>query len=153
MDILVTGGAGFTGGHLAESFVDAGHDVTTLDILEPFYDLDLKEHNIDVARKAARTAGSYEFIEGSTTDKALVDDIVEDVDIIYHQAAQAGVRASVADPTKATEYNINSSQTILEAARKHDVDRVVNASSSSVYGKPEYLPYDEAHSNEPAHLL
>jgi UDP-glucose 4-epimerase len=149
MNILVTGGAGFIGGHLSESFVDAGHDVTTLDILEPFYDLGLKEHNIDVAREAAQTNGSYEFIEGSTTDKALVDDIVEDTDIIYHQAAQAGVRASVEDPTKVTEYNINGSQTILEAARKHDVDRVVNASSSSVYGKPEYLPYDEAHPNEP----
>lgn len=150
MHILVTGGAGFIGGHLAESFVDAGHDVTTLDILEPFYDLGLKEHNIDVARqKATETNGSYEFIEGSTADKALVDDIVEDIDIIYHQAAQAGVRASVEDPTKVTEYNINGSQTILEAAHKHDVDRVVNASSSSVYGKPEYLPYDEAHPNEP----
>ena len=150
MHILVTGGAGFIGGHLAESFVDMGHDVTCLDILEPFYDLGLKEHNIDVARtKATETDGSYEFIKGSTTDKDLVDDVVADVDIIYHQAAQAGVRASVEEPTKVTEYNINGSQTILEAARKHDVKRVVNASSSSVYGKPEYLPYDEAHPNEP----
>ena len=78
MNILVTGGAGFIGGHLAGSFVDAGHDVTTLDIMEPFYDLGLKEHNIDVARqRAAETDGSYEFIEGSTTDNDLVDDIVE----------------------------------------------------------------------------
>lgn len=150
MHILVTGGAGFIGGHLAESFIKAGHDITTLDILEPFYDLGLKEHNIDVARQAAKdSTGSYEFVEGSTTDTDLVDDIVEDVDIIYHQAAQAGVRASVEEPTKVTEYNINGSQTILEAARKHDVDRVINASSSSVYGKPEYLPYDEAHPHEP----
>ena len=150
MHILVTGGAGFIGGHLADFFIDAGHDVTTLDILEPFYDLGLKEHNIDVARqRATETDGSYEFIEGSTTDTKLVNDIVEDIDVIYHQAAQAGVRASVEEPTKVTEYNINGSQTILEAARKHDVTRVVNASSSSVYGKPEYLPYDEAHPNEP----
>ena len=150
MNILVTGGAGFIGGHLAKAFVDAGHDVTTLDIMEPFYDLGLKEHNIEVARqRAAETDGSYEFIEGSTTDKELVDEIVEDIDIIHHQAAQAGVRASVENPTKVTEYNINGAQTILEAARNHDVTRVVNASSSSVYGKPEYLPYDEAHPNEP----
>ena len=128
MNILVTGGAGFIGGHLAESFVDAGHDVTCLDILEPFYDLGLKEHNIDVARsRATETDGSYEFIEGSTTDVDLVNSIMEDIDIVYHQAAQAGVRASVEEPTKVTKYNINGSQTILEAARKHDVDRVVNA--------------------------
>jgi len=149
MKILVTGGAGFIGGHLAESFVEAGHDVTTLDILEPFYDLGLKQHNVDAARQAAKDTGSYEFVEGSTTDKPLVDELVEDVDVIYHQAAQAGVRASVDEPTKVTEYNINGSQTILEAARKHDVDRVVNASSSSVYGKPQYLPYDEDHPTEP----
>ena len=150
MNILVTGGAGFIGGHLADSFVEAGHDVTCLDILEPFYDLGLKDHNIEVARqRATETEGNYEFIEGSTTDKELVDEIVEDIDIIYHQAAQAGVRASVENPTKVTKYNINGSQTILEAARNHDVTRVVNASSSSVYGKPEYLPYDESHPNEP----
>ncbi len=150
MHILVTGGAGFIGGHLAESFIKDGHDVTTLDILEPFYDLGLKEHNIDVARQAATdSTGSYEFVEGSTTDTDLIDDLVEDIDIIYHQAAQAGVRASVEEPLKVTEYNINGSQTVLESARKHDVDRVVNASSSSVYGKPEYLPYDEAHPHEP----
>jgi len=149
MNILVTGGAGFIGGHLAESFVEAGHDVTAVDILEPFYDLGLKEHNIEAARQAAQDAGSYEFVEGSVTDEHLVDELVEDVDVIYHQAAQAGVRASVEEPTKVTKYNINGSQTILEAARKHNVDRVVNASSSSVYGKPEYLPYDEAHPTEP----
>jgi len=150
MNILVTGGAGFIGGHLAESFVDTGHNVTSLDILEPFYDLGLKEHNIEVARsRATETDGSYEFIEGSTTDVDLVNTAMEDTDIVYHQAAQAGVRASVEEPTKVTKYNINGSQTILEAARKHDVDRVVNASSSSVYGKPKYLPYDEKHPNEP----
>jgi UDP-glucose 4-epimerase len=150
MNILVTGGAGFIGGHLAESFVDAGHNVTSLDILEPFYDLGLKEHNIEVARsRATETDGSYEFIEGSTTDVDLVNTAMEDTDIVYHQAAQAGVRASVEEPTKVTKYNINGSQTILEAARNHDVDRVVNASSSSVYGKPKYLPYDEKHPNEP----
>jgi len=149
MNILVTGGAGFIGGHLAESFVEAGHDVTAVDILEPFYDLGLKEHNIEAARQAAQDAGSYEFVEGSVTDEHLVDELVEDVDVIYHQAAQAGVRASVEEPTKVTKYNINGSQTILEAARKHDVSRVVNASSSSVYGKPQYLPYDEDHPTEP----
>jgi len=150
MNILVTGGAGFIGGHLAESFVKKGHNVTTIDILEPFYDLGLKDHNINVAREAAASSdGTYEFVQGSVTDAELINSLTKDTDIIYHQAAQAGVRASVEEPTKVTKYNINGSQTILEAARSNDVDRVVNASSSSVYGKPQYLPYDEAHPNEP----
>ncbi len=146
---FITGGAGFIGGHLAESFVKKDSNVITLDSLEPFYDTGLKQHNIDAARQAAQHGGSYEFIEGSTTDTDLVDDIMEDIDVVYHQAAQAGVRASVEEPVKVTEYNINGSQTILESARKHDVQRVINASSSSVYGKPQYLPYDEDHPNEP----
>jgi len=94
--ILVTGGAGFIGGHLAESFVKEGHDVTALDILEPFYDIGLKEHNIDAARNATQnTAGSYELVKGSTTDTDLVDTLMEDIDVVYRQAAQAGVLASV----------------------------------------------------------
>ncbi|MCL9817464.1 GDP-mannose 4,6-dehydratase [Natronocalculus amylovorans] len=150
MNILVTGGAGFIGGHLAESFVTDGHTVTAIDILEPFYDIGLKEHNIEVAQYAAEnTDGGYNFVEGSVTDTELVDRLMAETDVVYHQAAQAGVRASVEEPTKVTKYNINGSQTILEAARKHDIDRVVNASSSSVYGKPQYLPYDEDHPNEP----
>ena len=150
MNILVTGGAGFIGGHLAESFVTDGHTVTAIDILEPFYDIGLKEHNIEVAQYAAEnTDGGYNFVEGSVTDTELVDRLMAETDVVYHQAAQAGVRASVEEPTKVTKYNINGSQTILEAARKYDIDRVVNASSSSVYGKPQYLPYDEAHPNEP----
>ena len=150
MNILVTGGAGFIGGHLAESFVTDGHTVTAIDILEPFYDIGLKEHNIEAAKHAAETTdGSYEFVEGSVTDTELVDRLMAETDVVYHQAAQAGVRASVEEPTKVTKYNINGSQTILEAARKYDIDRVVNASSSSVYGKPQYLPYDEDHPNEP----
>ncbi|MDL0138935.1 SDR family oxidoreductase [Halobacterium salinarum] len=150
MEIFVTGGAGFIGGHLAESFANGGHDVTVLDNYEPYYDLGIKEHNAEIARDAAGdSGGSYEIIEGSVTNADLVDDLTENVDYIYHQAAQAGVRTSVEEPAKVNEYNVTGTVNILEAARKNDVDRVVYASSSSVYGKPEYLPYDEDHPNEP----
>ena len=77
MDILVTGGAGFIGGHLAETFAEDGHDVVVLDNFEPYYDLGIKEHNVEVARSATdSSAGSYELIRGSTTDADLVTDIV-----------------------------------------------------------------------------
>jgi len=150
MRILVTGGGGFIGGHLAEQFVRDGHDVVVLDTLEPFYDVGIKEQNIEIANEAASHGdGSYEFVEGSITDPQLVDEVVDGVDYIYHQAAQAGVRASVENPEKTTRINIDGTFTLLEAARANDVKRFVNASSSSVYGKPEYLPYDEEHPTNP----
>ena len=150
MRILVTGGVGFIGGHLAEQFVRDGHDVVVLDTLEPFYDVGIKEQNIEIASEAvANRDGSYEFVEGSITDPQLVGEVVDGVDYIYHQAAQAGVRASVENPEKTTRINIDGTFTLLEAARANDVKRFVNASSSSVYGKPEYLPYDEEHPTNP----
>ena len=152
MRILVTGGAGFIGGHLAARFGRRGHDVTVLDTLEPFYDLGIKQRNREIAREAAEAGGgTYEFVEGSVTDKAQINALVseEDVDFIFHQAAQAGVRVSVENPRKAHRINVDGTLNVLDAAREADVRRVVHASSSSVYGKPEYLPYDEAHPNEP----
>lgn len=149
MDILVTGGAGFIGGNIAESAAGAGHDVTVLDNFEPYYDIRLKEHNVRIGQEAAQTDGSYELVEASVTDEALVNELVAASDVIYHQAAQAGVRTSVKEPKKVNEYNVTGTLNLLEAVREHGIDRFVNASSSSVYGKPEYLPYDEEHLNEP----
>ena len=185
MEILITGGAGFIGGHLAESFAGDGHDVVVLDSLDEYYDLGLKRRNIECGREAAQSSGrsatvtdggtgdtladsdgqlleydeesdsdrdrsgSYEFVEGDVRDGDLVDRLVADADVVYHQAAQAGVRTSVDDPRKPNDINVDGTLNVLDAARDGDVDRVVLASSSSVYGKPEYLPYDEDHPTTP----
>lgn len=150
MEILVTGGAGFIGSHLAEHFLRHGHDVTTLGNFDPYYSTDLKQHNVEACRAAASaTDGTFELVEGSILDDQLVESTVADVDVIYHQAAQAGVRTSIDNPTKTNEVNVNGTLTVLNAARDANVERVVFASSSSVYGETEYLPFDELHPTRP----
>jgi len=149
MKILVTGGAGFIGGHLAESFARDGHDVTVLDNFDPYYDTQIKKHNVEIARKAAEDGdGGYELVEGDVRDSEMVDSVVENSDLVYHQAAQAGVRADI-NPQKYNSVNVEGTLNVLEAASTHEIDRVVLASSSSVYGKPKYLPYDEEHLTTP----
>ncbi|MFC6716704.1 SDR family oxidoreductase [Natrialbaceae archaeon GCM10025810] len=149
MNVLVTGGAGFIGSHLANAFLDHGHSVTVLDILDPYYDLGIKDRNLELCRETA--PDRFEFVEGSITDESLVNELFADAefDVVYHQAAQAGVRTSVENPKKPHEINTTSLLNLLEAATATGVDRFVNASSSSVYGVPEYLPYDEDHPNTP----
>jgi UDP-glucose 4-epimerase len=146
----VTGGAGFIGGHLAETFAAEGHDVTVIDSFRPYYDTDLKEHNVEQARAvAAESNGSYELVRGDVRDEETVRDVVEPADVVYHQAAQAGVRTSAEQPKEITDINVMGTLNVLEAARNSETERVVVAGSSSVYGKPEYLPYDEEHPTEP----
>ena len=96
MHVLVTGGAGFIGGHLAEAFLAEGHDVTVLDAMDPFYDLGIKEHTIGVHQDAATDRGvDYRFVEGDVRNADLVDDLVADADYVYHQAAKAGVPSTL----------------------------------------------------------
>ncbi|XGI82724.1 GDP-mannose 4,6-dehydratase [Halorutilales archaeon Cl-col2-1] len=150
MSILVTGGAGFIGGHLAETFVEEGHDVVAIDNFDPYYSVGLKRHNVDCARSAAEESdGTYELVEGDIRDEKVISELVEDADYVFHEAAQAGVRTSVENPQKVNSINEGGLLNILEAAKDSETGRVVVASSSSVYGKPEYLPYDEEHPKSP----
>jgi len=145
MQILVTGGAGFIGGHLAEHFAADGHDVVVLDNLDPYYSVDLKRHNIAVGREAGTDGdGSYEFVEGDVRDADLVEELVADAEYVFHEAAQAGVRTSVENPRKYDAVNVDGTLNVLDAARDHGIERVVVASSSSVYGgREEHLPFSE----------
>ena len=145
MHVLVTGGAGFIGGHLAEAFLKDGHDVTVLDAMDPFYDLGIKEHTLDVHRETAdHEDATYEFVDGDVRDADLVTELVADADYIYHQAAKAGVRPSVEAPREYDEVNVDGTLNLLDAARESDIERFVMASSSSVYGgREEYVPFSE----------
>lgn len=144
--ILITGGAGFIGSHLALGLARLDHDVTILDNLDPYYSVEIKRKNLDIILKSKNCT----FVEGDILDEKLLDDLVKkEMDYIFHEAAQPGVRASVENPLKPNEVNIRGTLNVLEAARKSEVKRIINASSSSVYGKVDYLPFDEKHPTQP----
>lgn len=150
MKILVTGGAGFIGGHLAETFTRDGHDVVVLDNFDAYYDTGIKERNVELAEQAAAAGdGSYTLVREDIRDADTVSDLVGPADFVFHHAAQAGVRMSVDNPQKPHSINVKGTLNILDAARDSDTVRVILASSSSVYGKPTYLPYDETHPTQP----
>jgi UDP-glucose 4-epimerase len=150
MEILVTGGAGFIGGHLAERFVADGHDVTVLDNLDPFYATGIKERTVELCRdRAADASGSYTLVEGDVRDADTVQSVVPTEGYIFHQAAQAGVRQSVDDPRRYHEINVDGTLNLLDAARERDVRRFVCASSSSVYGEMDSLPVSESDPTTP----
>ena len=150
MRILVTGGAGFIGGHLAEQFVADGHSVTVLDNLDPLYDTRIKNHNVEAGRAAATGGGGeYTFVKGDVRNEDLVCELVTESDAVYHQGGVAGVRRSVEMPEEYDDVNVDGTLNVLEAARDTSLERLVVASSSSVYGKPVDLPYDEHHPTTP----
>ena len=126
--ILVTGGAGFVGGALTRRLVDAGARVTVLDDL--------------FTGQAETIPTGAEFVRGSVTDRALVDELVAANSLVFHLAAR-NIIASTANPRDDFETNIGGTLNILLAARAAKVDRVVYTSSASVYGNPRSIPINE----------
>lgn len=143
--ILVTGGSGFIGGHICRRLVEGGYDVVCLDNFDPYYDPGLKMGNV----RELIDKENFELVEGDVGDLNLLKKLCEDIDYVYHEAAQAGVRTSVENPLKPYGVNIEGTLNVLKAVLDSDVKKVVNASSSSVYGKVQYLPFDEGHPKNP----
>jgi UDP-glucose 4-epimerase len=151
--IVLTGGAGFIGSHLASRLLSEGLDVVVVDNLDPYYSVLLKRKNLQAVEKAAKAddAGDYVYLDADITDLQACQMILEELppDVVYHEAAQAGVRASVDDPFKPNRVNVLGTMNMLVAARDAGVERFINASSSSVYGQVAYLPFDEHHPTRP----
>lgn len=144
--IVITGGAGFIGSHIGERCAKEGHEVVLIDNLDDYYSPQLKKENIE----CVLASGKATFVHGDITDLELLRKVIDkDVDFVYHEAAQAGVRISVENPFKANEVNVLGTLNVLQASLESDVERLINASSSSVYGKVEYLPFDEKHPSQP----
>lgn len=137
---LVTGVAGFIGSHLAERLVDDGYRVVGVDCFTDYYAREIKEYNLTSLRRAP----AFEFVEADLGEMDL-DTLLEGVSCIFHQAAQAGVRASWGQSFAIyTDLNILTTQKLLEAARQAQaLKKFVYASSSSVYGDSEDLPLRE----------
>lgn len=133
---LVTGGAGFIGSAIVDQLVRAGAgEVRVIDNL-------VRGSRENLALSDGR--GRVRIIEGDIRDAAVVDRVVEGVDYIFHEAALRITRCAE-EPREAVEVLIGGTLNILESAVRHQVKKIVAASSASVYGDPSYLPMDEAH--------
>lgn len=145
--ILVTGAAGFIGFHLARKLVsrDVG-DVSGVDNLNDYYDVSLKEARLG----ELEAYDSFDFARLDVSDRERVEELFErsDFDCVVHLAAQAGVRYSVEHPHAYLESNLAGFLNILEGCRHTEVDHLVYASSSSVYGANEEIPYSEHHATD-----
>lgn len=145
MKILITGGAGFIGSHLAEK-LSKKNEVIVLDNLDPYYDVRIKKENIKIVEsKGAK------FVIGDVTNYDFIERTIKEnnIEIIFHEAARPGVRYSIKDPFLPNKVNVIGTLNILKASLDSDVKKVINASSSSVYGKVDYLPFDEKHPTQP----
>ena len=144
--ILVTGSPGFIGANLVIRLLKemSGGTVVSLDNMNDYYEVSLKEWRLAQVEKVAETSSvKHVFVKGSIGDKALVDDLFKTYhfDIVVNLAAQAGVRYSIDHPDVYIESNIIGFYNLLEACRHYPVEHLVYASSSSVYGGNKKVPF------------
>lgn len=156
MKILVTGAAGFIGFHLCDKLLKMGHDVVGLDNINDYYDVNLKlarlnelgiaidsELLYNAENKSSLYEGNFVFIKLNIEDREYLPKIFEKYkfDIVCNLAAQAGVRYSIEKPFKYVDSNILGYINILEGCRNYNVKKLVYASSSSVYGLNDKIPF------------
>ncbi|PTQ79152.1 UDP-glucuronate 4-epimerase [Nitrosospira multiformis] len=139
MKVLVTGAAGFIGMHVARRLLDQGHEVVGIDNLNSYYDVHLKE---DRLKQLAPLPG-FSFIKLDIADRRAMEDLfaAKRFHRVVHLAAQAGVRYSLKDPHAYVNSNVVGFLNVLEGCRENDVEHLVYASSSSVYGLNTRMPF------------
>jgi UDP-glucuronate 4-epimerase len=147
--VLVTGGAGFIGSHLCERLILEGNKVISFDSFNDFYSPKLKRNNIqeiiDTITIEGFDAKSFLSVEGDIRDLSLLQSLfsIHGIDTVVHLAAYAGVRPSICNPALYYDVNIVGTMNLLEVLKKYGVRKLVFASSSSVYGNNEKLPFFE----------
>ena len=157
MKILVTGAAGFIGYHLVKSLIEANHEVIGLDNINDYYSTNLKFDrlkelgiNKDSAKDFLSLNGSnlfqnFKFVRMNLEDRENLPKLFKDekFDLVCNLAAQAGVRYSIENPETYIDSNIVGFLNILECCRNHNIKKLVYASSSSIYGNNEKIPFEE----------
>jgi UDP-glucuronate 4-epimerase len=139
--ILITGGAGFIGSHLAEHLLAAHHEISIIDDLNDFYDPAWKRNNLaEIGR-----VGPVRFLDSDICNFAALSRFVDETrpDTVIHLAARAGVRPSLEQPLLYERVNVHGTMALLEACRAVGVKKFVFASSSSVYGISNSVPFRE----------
>ena len=147
-NILITGGAGFIGTHLFETLIKQGNYIIVIDNFNECY-YSGKEENFASVSQNHEILKDYNTIKGDLLDKSIYSKISNDIDIIFHLAAHAGVQYSMYNAEQVTRNNIVGFVNLLEFARKREIKKLVFASSSTVYGNPTYTPVDENHPKNP----
>jgi UDP-glucuronate 4-epimerase len=140
MKALITGAAGFIGSHLSERLLDNGWTVVGVDNFDDFYDPQIKRRNVGTSLENK----NFRLVEADIRDAPAMDSVLGDgIEIVIHLAARAGVRPSIAQPMLYADVNVNGTTVLLEAAKKHKVNRFIFGSSSSIYGNNEKVPFSE----------
>jgi UDP-glucuronate 4-epimerase len=141
MNILLTGGAGFIGSHLAENLIKFQHRVVCIDNFDPYYSREIKKMNL---RNLLQNP-LFSFHEIDIREKTKLDECLQNqqFDLVIHLAAKAGVRPSIQNPQLYYDVNVNGTLNLLESMKKCGVKRLIFASSSSVYGNNKKVPFSE----------
>lgn len=143
MNAFITGTAGFIGFHIAKLLLEEGHKVYGFDGMTDYYDVKLKEARHEVLSKYPNFQSKVALLEDESSLRQAVDEAQPEV--IIHLAAQAGVRYSLDNPRAYIDANIIGTFNVLENARRIRVHHLLMASTSSVYGANEEMPYEESH--------
>ncbi len=141
MAIMVTGCAGFIGSHVVDRLLDMGKSVLGIDNFDPYYDQSIKMKNIE----RSLFNGNFSFYRTDIREMDKMEKIFDrnEIDTVIHLAARAGVRPSIQNPSLYQDINIKGTLNLLELSAHYDVKNFVFASSSSVYGVNEKIPFSE----------